>query len=386
MRNKLVLSFLLLCIAAGLTWAQFWKGFSDTQKQLIAEAYWLAGSQYDSVGQAQKGAEYQAMARNIFPALDPSAIKDQELPSAAEVLAAGRAGTIGAGAGTVPTAALDSFFLRFVGALVDESSAEVLPFLDGSVYLTAQQTQLAQGDAKTALDTFFEKEPLKGQTPSDVYDLNTLTVAAAPQPMQNAWGETYTLSVASRVDYSSSLSFWEQKQQFYVHRTADGWRIFAIGQGAPPVSWSPQKAPAATAAGPSAAAEETDADAAVTDAFKAWMTALLSKDADASVAGVAENVRFLRLRQTVTKDELKTSLQGYFDKADVPSTQVTDVVDMASAFVGPAQSPVDGVAGPVYLLNVKALTDLSDSIPFWGSYMQFYYMKENSSWVVFAIF
>jgi hypothetical protein len=383
MRNKVVLSFLLLCIAAGLTWAQFWKGYSDTERKSIAEAYWLAGTQYQTVGQAEKGSEFRALAKIIYPSLDPSAIKDQELPSAAELLAQGRAAAIGAGAQTVPTVGLNSFFLRFVGAMLDEKSDEVLPFLDGSIYLTKEKAPLAQQDAKTELDAFFEKAPLEGKTPSDVYDLNSVTVAAVPQSMQAVWGESYTLGVTAHEDYSSLMSFWEPKQQYYIHRTTDGWRIFAIGPGAPPLSWSPQKAPVEKAAAPAAAPE--DPSPAITDAFKTWMGGLLSKDAEASVAGVADNIRFLRLRQTVSRDELRTSLEGYFEKADIPSSMISDTIDLASVFVAPAQSPVEGVEGPVYVLNAKSTVDLSDSIPFWAGYMQFYYVVEKGVWVVFAI-
>ncbi len=385
MRNKFILAVLLFLAASGLTWAQFWKSYSDTERRSLAEAYWLAGSQYQAVGLSEKGAAFKAVAKSIDPALDSSSITDRALPSAAELLAQGRTVTIGAGAGSVPTAAINSFFLRFVGAMLDENTAEVLTFLDGSVYLTKEPAEVSSADARTSFDAFFKASPLKGQTASQVYDLNSLVVARVPQAMRSAWGETYTLNVTARADYSAAARFWEQKQQFFIHRTPDGWRILAIGQAAPPLTWSPQKAAPAAAAPQGPETPEADPAAAISDTFKEFMTAILSKDADAALKDVSANVRFLRLRQTVTKDELKTTMLGYFDKADFPSALISDSLDLSSIFVEAADSPIDGVGGPVYRLNVKSTADLSAGIPFWGSYMQFYFSREDGSWAIFAV-
>jgi hypothetical protein len=167
MRNRFVLSILLLVFASGIAWAQFWKNYPASDRHALAEAYWLAGAQYQAVGQAEKGTEFKTLAKIIDPALDPAAIRDAALPSAAELLAQGRATAIGAGASSVPSASLSSFFLRFVGSLLDMNSAEMLTFLDGSVYLSKVPAEVKSGDAKASMDAFFAKEPLKGETASD---------------------------------------------------------------------------------------------------------------------------------------------------------------------------------------------------------------------------
>lgn len=244
MRTRIILSVVLLFAVTGFGWAQFWKGYSDKERQTVAEAYWLAGAQYEAVGEPAKGREYQAMARLIDPALDPSSIKDVQLPSAADLLAQGRAQAIGPTTAVTPPASVD-----------------------------------------------------------------TGTAPAAP----------------------------------------------------------------------------VDPGADITEAFKNTMNAILSRDVDGATKDMSSNVRFLRLRQTVSKEELKTSMEGYFEKANFPSAQISDSVDMSSVFVDPADSPVDGVSGPVYALNVKATADLSDSIPFWADYMEFYFHQENGAWSIFAI-
>ena len=91
MRNRLFVAVLLLLGGAGLVWSQFWKDMSDTERQTLGESYWLAGRQYEVVGKVEKGREYKELARRIYPELEPAAITDQEQPSAAELLASGRA-------------------------------------------------------------------------------------------------------------------------------------------------------------------------------------------------------------------------------------------------------------------------------------------------------
>ena len=111
--------------ATGLLWAQFWKDYTDTDRRTSGESYCLAGRQYQAVGKTEKGAEYMTLAQAIDPQLDPEAIQDLSLPSAAELLAQGRTTTIGAGASDVPSGALNSFFLRFVSSLADQDPAGI---------------------------------------------------------------------------------------------------------------------------------------------------------------------------------------------------------------------------------------------------------------------
>jgi len=384
MRNTFILSVLLLFAATGLLWAQFWKDYSDADRQRAGESYWLAGKQYQAVGKTEKGSEYMSLAKVIYPQLDPAAIKDVVLPSAAELLAAGRTTTIGGGAGAIPSGALNSFFLRFVSSLAEKDAASAAGFLDGSIYLTKLPAEVTRADAQSQLEGFFKGAPLSGLEPSSVYDLNTAVIAPASAEIQKAWGETYTYTVTAKADYSQYVSFWDMNQQFYIHKVGADWFILGEGPTPPPLTWSPQKA-AAVEAHPPTAATDSDSRKAISEAFQACMGALLQKDADGALAHISDNVRFMRLRQTVTKDELKTSLLGYFDNASFAESALADAVDLDSIFVQPAESPVEGVTGTVYELNVKSKVDMSSSIPFWSNYQKYYFVEEGTSWMIFAI-
>jgi hypothetical protein len=385
MRNKFVLSVLLVVLASASVWAQFWKTYDDRERRTVGEAYWLAGKQYQSVGKTEKGGQYMALARQIYPQLDPSQISDQSFPSAAELLAQGKATVIGEGAAAVPTGAVNSFFLRFLGTLVARDADGVTGFLDGSVYITKIPEEATRDQARAALkDWFADASNEAGAVrPSAVYDLDSIVVARASPAMQAAWGETYTLTVNAKADYSPSVSFWDPEQRFYLHRVSGAWSIFAIGQAAPPLSWVPHKAAPVVGTPPEAA--EGDPGKDISSAFLGFMTALLMKDADGATDAVSENVRFLRVRQTVTREELKTTLLGYYEKPSFAEAVPADALDLDSLFVEPADSPVDGVPGPVYMLNVKAREDLSSGLPIWSTYQSYYFVNEGGDWKIFAI-
>lgn len=388
MRNKSLLFVacaVLFAFAVAALGAQPWKSSSQKDREALAQAYWLAGKQYQAVGKTDKGREFMDLAKVIDPQLDPSKITDEQLPSAAELMARGSAAPIGAGAAQIPTQSLNSFFLRFVGSMLSQDAAAAAGFLDGSVYLARVPGELSRADAQGDLDKFFSNRPLQGKEPGALYNLDSVVVAPAAPAMRAAWGDAYTLRVDAAADYSADLPFWEARQQFFIHREAGSWYIFAVGQSAPPLSWKPQAAGAAQAAPAPAGAVDAAASAAIADAFSACLGALLKKDAEGALAHMAASVTFLRLHQSVTSNELRTSLQGAFDSADFGSSEPGDVVDMDSAFIERAESPVQGVSGTVYSLSVQSKADLSKSIPFWSAYQRYYFVEEDGSWKIFAI-
>ena len=382
MRNRLFVAVLLLLVGAGFAWSQFWKDMGDRERQALGESYWLAGQQYEAVGKIEKGREHKALARLIWPDLEPAAITDQEQPSAAELLASGRAKPIGGAADSV-TPALNSFFLRFVGAILDEDAAAVAGFLDGSVYVSSVPVELERAQAQVELAALFEGVSLSGYTPSSVYDLDSIVISPAPQGVSASVGESYSLRVAARADFSAALSFWEKRQQFFIRKAPEGWSIFAIGQTPPPAGFRPQRA-AAVAAAP---AELSDAEAsdAVTDAF----TGCLSR--------IPREERRRRPRLHGRRGGLPAPAPDGEPRGaahDIPrllrehrfrGSSVEDIVDTENIFVEPAASPVDGIAGKVYRLNAEALVDLSATIPFLGTYQRYYFREEAGDWKIFAI-
>jgi hypothetical protein len=100
---------------------------------------------------------------------------------------------------------------------------------------------------------------------------------------------------------------------------------------------------------------------------------------------MAPEIRFLRLRQAVTREELKTTLQGSFENASFPSATLADVVDLDSLFVQGVPSPVDGVTAAVYELNIKAKEDLAPGVPYWTTWQKYYFVQSGTAWTMIAI-
>lgn len=384
MKHRFILAVVLCCTAATLGWSQFYRDYDDATRKSLAEATWLAGKQYQAVGKAEKGAEYMALAFHIWPGLDTSAIADAALPSAAELLAQGGAPLLAAPADEQAAArTLSSFFLRFVAALLDEDAPGAAAFLDGSVYLLATGSEVARPDAERQLAALFEGVTLAGLGPSDVYDLETLVTAKAPAAISAAWGDTWILSVTARADFSAYLPFWEKRQQFYVRATPTGRFIAAIGQGAPPAAWRPASPPPAPAAAAAAGLSETKQ--AVRDAWEGCLEAFLSKNADAAATFLDDTVQLLRLRQSVTREELKASFLGTFEDADFGGITLGELVDPETVFVERSADFEADAGGPVYLLTAKARLDLWDTIPFWTTWQGYYFRSSGGAWRIFAI-
>jgi len=384
MKHRFILAAVLLCATAMLGWSQYYKDYDDATRKSLAEATWLAGKQYEAVGKTAKGAEFVAMAFNIWPGLDTSSIGEIALPSAAELLAQGGTRLIAAPADEQSAArTLSSFFLRFVAALLDEDAPGAAGFLDGSVYLVKLGTEISRTDAQDQLTDLFAGVSLEGLGPSDVYNLDTLVTSKAPASLSAAWGDTWILRVTAQADFSTYLPFWEKQQQFYVRADAAERYIAAIGQGAPPAAWRPARP--APAAAPILKATDGENAQAVRSAWEGCLEAFLAKNADAAVTFVDDEVRLLRMQQTVTRDELKASFLGSFETTDFGGLALADLVDPDTVFVQRTSDYESEVGGPVYLLGAKARMDLSDTIPFWTTWQAYYVHPVDGAWKVFAI-
>jgi hypothetical protein len=384
MKTRFILAAVLLCAATVLGWSQFYKDYDSATRKSLAEATWLAGKQYQAVGKSAKGAEYVAMAFHIWPDLDPSSITDIALPSAAELLARGGAQLIAAPVDEQSAArTLSSFFLRFVGALLEEDAPAAAGFLDGSVYLVKMGTEISRPDAEEQLAALFKDVSLAGLGPYDVYDLDTLVTSRAPASMSAAWGDTWVLKVNAKADFSKYLPFWEKQQQFYVRADETQRYIVAIGQGVPPAAWRP--ATASPVEVPAPGAPESQTLQAVRDAWSGCVSAFLSKNADAAVTFMDAKVQLLRLQQTVSRDELKQSFVGTFESADFGGVTLDDLVDPDSVFVEQSPDFARVAGGPVYLLTAKARMDLSSTIPFWTTWQGYYFRSVDGAWRIFAI-
>jgi hypothetical protein len=388
MRNKFIVSILLFAVAAGSSWPQFYKDYSETERKSLAEAYYLAGAQYVKVGKADLGKGLEDLAYRIFPALEPSQIQDQALPSAEYLLAQGMAGRITAPETAATTEKANqlprSFFLRYLGAILDGDAALVSSFFEGTVYVDSLGAEISQQEIRDAFEAFFTETPLKGVEPSSVYDLDSIVIVDAPASMRSSWGTTSILRVTAKMDFSAQLVIWEKDQQVFAHKVGDTWRIFAIGQNPPALTWRPAAA--------SAVQEKPEEPAAkpapdmVKEAFTACVSAFLEKNLDGTLAYMAQEVNVIRMHQSVTRDEIRTTFEGYLDSTNIGGMRFEEAVDASSIFVEPSKDFAGQIDTDVYALNVRAKVDLSDTVPFWTTYQRYYFVQEDGAWKIFAVF
>jgi len=83
---------------------------------------------------------------------------------------------------------------------------------------------------------------------------------------------------------------------------------------------------------------------------------------------------------------MAATFEGYFEDSDFSGLEPESVVDTASIAVEPSERFAGERSGPLYLLSVKTRLDLSDKIPFWTRFQEYYFSAEEGGWKIFAIF
>ncbi|GEM_PF-1565219 len=388
--KKFLFLLVVLIFASTLIWGEFYKNLSQKERKELSEAYYLVGKQYQSVGKTKKGREFMQMAYNINPALDPSKIKQRSLPSAEQLIAKYSFKVELPVRKPAVEELLKSKFLRLIGNLIAEDTSGILELLDGSVYISSLDISATIEDARKALNTLFANISLLGLPPSKVYDVNSLRITKAGPYISANWGETYILEIDSLMDFSNYISFWTKHQKYYFHRVNKNWVIYCIGKNPPPSYWKPIKKTAFKASEASMAITAQPSDyeikSKIEKNFISCVNAFLKKDIDGALAFLDDTISIMRLQTVITKADLKNSFLGYFENTDFGSTTIDDLIYRDSIFVEKTDKFAGKVAAPVYLLNVKTNIDLSNKIPFWTSYQEYYFRKSNGNWKIFAIF
>lgn len=369
----------LLVLLPVLIWGQFYQNLPQDKRRELAEAYYLVGTQYIQTGKEQKGRDFQEMAFLIDPRLEPEKIQLKDFATA-EALIAGRQAAILQPYPQRTEDVLRSRFMRLAGAFLAGDTSTVLGLLDGSVYIDGAEvsrTRIGQ-----ELDRFFAGRNLQGLVPSEVYDIDSLTFTPNPAGSPAAWGETWRLTIRARRDFSGIIAFWKPEQQFWVHRRGNSWPIMGIG-AMPPARWIPQEPKPLT---PVPLEQAQASTREIQAAFLECLDYFLQKDPRAAREYLSPEVQILRLNTSLSRDDMIATFQGYFEAKDFSGITVKDVVDPASIVVESTDRLQDAPAGDVYLLTVKVRLDLSDRIPFWTRFQEYYFTRESGSWRIFAIF
>ncbi len=387
MKKRIFTISFLLVFLTGLLWAQFYTTLRLSERKQLAEAYYLVGKQYEKVGKANKAQEFRAMAFNIYPDLEPQNIKIKEYPTAQQLIAKySFTVTIPQREGNVKEI-IKSKFIRLISNLIAEDSASIIKLLDGSIYIDKINTEVTRVEAKEALNSLFSKINLFGLPPSKVFDTNSVKIYRADSQISQTWGVTYILEIKAIKDFSKYIGFWEENQKYYFHKRNNRWLIYSIGTNPPPYTWQPKQP---VGIRPSYIPEEkTDAYSiknSIKDNFLQCVEYFLKKDLQGATSYISKRILILRLRSTITREELQSTFKGYFENTDFSGITVEKLINTKSIFITKSDRFKDNIEGEVYVLTVKTNIDISDKIPFWTRYQEYFFKSEDGKWKIFAIF
>ena len=383
--KKFLIALIILIIAAGITWGQFYTNLNEKERKDLSEAYYLVGKQYQQTGEVSKGRQFEAMAYNIYPELEPSKITMHEYPTAAALLARYNFTVKLPEKKADAAEIIKSKFIRLVGSLIAEDSDSIVELLAGSVYISSLSEDVSQNEARKALSNLFSKINLLGLPPSSVYDVNSLRISQASSNISSIWGPTYILTIDAVKDFSNYIGFWTKHQAFYFYKPKDVWLIYSIGATPPPITWRP-KSSISAAKKPAAAPGKIDIYSEIKDNFTKCISAFLDKNTEGAVRYIEDPLKILKLQTTITKKELETTFKGYFDNLDFSGITISSLIYPGSIFLEHSDKFKAQIAAPVYLLTVKTKIDLSDRIPFWTRYQEYYFKEDQGTWKIFAIF
>ncbi|MBA7485468.1 MAG: hypothetical protein GH155_01905 [Spirochaeta sp.] len=373
---------IILVLITQLSWAQFYQELAPDQREELAEAYFLVGDEYLKVDKPGKGAEFKSMAYNINPRLQPEKIKEWSLSRAAALILSKEGFFIG----EKPESLLRSKFKRLVGSFLAEDITSILEFVRGSLYISKLQAEATRQEITGALTDFFAAVSLKGLAPSQLYDFNSITFNWDQPDRAARWGETCLLTVQSRGDFSDYTSLWESEQGFLFSKIGGKWHIISIGKKMPPVSWKPQ-AVTSRVITPDESSDQGRVQ--VKTAFIECVSFFLDKDIRSATEYLHDQIKILRLNTTLSKKEMISTFQGYYENSDFTGVDLQDVLNQESIFVESSELFSSEIPGQVYLLTVKTRLDLSDKIPFWTRFQEYFFTQEpvkGGGWKIFAIF
>ncbi len=380
--KKFSIYIIILMLITQVSWAQFYQELTPDRREELAEAYYLVGTEYLEVDKPGKSAEFRSMAYNINPRLQPEKIKDRALPQAAALILSKEGFIIG----EKPESLLRSKFKRLVGSFLAEDITSILEFVRGSLYISELQTEATRQEMVEALTDFFASVSLKGLAPSELYNFNSINFNWDQPNTAAEWGETCLLTVQTRGDFSDYTCLWQSEQGFLFSKIGGRWHIISLGTEMPPVSWRPQHATSRVIT----QAESLDQSSIqVKTAFIECVSFFLNKDIRSATEYLHDQIKILRLNTTLSKEEMISTFEGYYENSDFTGVNLQDVINEESIFLEISERFSSEIPGQVYLLTVKTRLDLSDQIPFWTRFQEYFFTQEpekGGAWKIFAIF
>lgn len=195
----------------------------------LADAYYAAGQRFTDLGQADRGTEFKAKAKRLFPGYVPGqAPQVQALPASAPAAA-----PPASPAPQVPSAEVvreknlqgekiaKLQFQKLLRGYLTGNASTVTAVLAPTLSINGDSVTL---DGAT-VETFLQAHPAEAGSPDELFILDSLAVA-------DGTGSSVQLTVraqaGSTADLAAILPFWKDTQVYTFDRVGDTWKLVSI--------------------------------------------------------------------------------------------------------------------------------------------------------------
>ena len=362
--KKILIALIILACTAALGWGQFYADLSMDERKDLAEAYYMAGEQYQSVGKTEKGKEFLTMAYRIYPDLEAGDI-DVKKPIAkrsVSVTGSWRPGHSPIPEGVTAENAVLYYFSRFLRGFLTEDKTAMLSVIDSRLYVPVVPEGLPKTEVEARIDYFFLQYDVSETPPSDLLDLTSIRTEPVNRQI---WKASIDTADDPAIDLRSAFGLSRSTLDFYLRIIGNRWVIFAAQ------------------ALPEEVQRIVTPENAIRDTLVSAFQAFIEERPVVASRYFTDPLDNIPYDEFITREELQETFRGYFEDYDFAG--YSDINVQLSIEKSP---DLRHPGGPAYKVELTLPRDLRGEIPFWSTFSGYYMVfdERNESWRVFAIF
>ena len=362
--KRILIAFLILVCAAALGWGQFFSDLSMDQRKELAEAYYMAGKQYEEVGKSDKGKDFVAMAYRIYPDLAPGDIDVQKPIAKRSVTVTGnwRPEHSPIPQGVTAENAVLYYFSRFLRGFLTENKAAMLSVVDSRVYVPAVPGGVPKAEVEARIDHFFLQYGVSETPPSRLLDLTSIRTEPVDRQI---WKASVDMAEDPAIDLSSAFGLSRGTLDFYLRIIGNNWVIFAVQEL------------------PEELQRIVTPENSIRDTLVAAFQAFVDERPVVASRYFTDPLDNIPYDEYITREERQETFRGYVEDYDFGR-----YADINVQLTTERSPDLRHAGGPAYKVRLTLPRDLRGEIPFWSSFSGYYMVFDEriESWRVFAIF
>jgi len=369
--RKALFLFCLIILSISTVYAQYYNEYSEEQKKKLAEAYYLVGKQYQSLGKSNYTAYFE-IALSIYPELNPESIKDEPdmavtSPIVEQIQPYKNVGEL-----------INYRFKRMATFFLAKDIPNLLNFYASAVYIGNNSTTITKEELGKAVQDLYSQFNTTGLAVDTLFVLDTINVTATEN---NGTEDTiFRLTVKNQSqDLAQYVSFWSKEQQYYWYKDLTGnWVVFAINAMPENLDFLRENKDILQNQ------EEMGIENQISSEFKRCLTYFINEDMAGVSQFLADQIEVIPLDNTLTKKDIEYTFSGYFEESEaLPIDNVDNLISHIKVTYDEEYS--GKYLDQVYLLEISINAEFTPQIPFWAAYNKYYFIKSESGWQIRAI-